>query len=119
VFLAYKSLSTGQFSCYDGTSLSWTYFETDEQAKSGFDGYPPQLKKQMKEFKQEKIKLFICDQEAIAYKLNCITIDGYNLHEIIANVKINGKHVSVHVHSQKDLKSSNEMQPIFQQILRF
>jgi hypothetical protein len=119
VFLGYRSLSTGQFSCYDGTSLSWTYFETDDQAKSSFDGYPPQIKKQMKEFKQEKIKLFICDQEAIAYKLNYTTIDSYKLNEIIAYVKINGKHVSVHVHSQKELKSSKEMQPIFQQILRF
>jgi len=73
----------------------------------------------MKEFKQEKIKLFICDQEAIAYKLNYTTIDSYKLNEIIAYVKINGKHVSVHVHSQKELKSSKEMQPIFQQILRF
>jgi len=106
VLLDYKSFSTGLFSCYNGTSLSWNYFETEDQAKNSFDGYPPQIKKQMKEFKQEKIKLFICGQEAIAYKL-------------ITYGTINGQHVFVHIHSQKDLKSSNEMQPVFQQILKF
>jgi hypothetical protein len=119
VFLGHKSLSTGQFSCYNGTSLSWTYFESEDQAKSGFEGYSPQIKKQMKEFKQEKIKLFICGQETIAYKLNYTTREGYKGNEIIAYVTINGQHVSVHLHSQKDLKSSKEMQPVFQQILKF
>jgi len=119
IFLGYKSLSTGQLGCYNGTSLSWTYFETEDQAKTGFDGYPPQIKKQMKEFKQEKIKLFICDQQAIAYKLNYTTIQGYKTHEIIAYINMNGQYVFVHLHSQKDLKSSSEMQPVFQQILKF
>ena len=119
VFLGYKSLSTGQLGCYNGTSLSWTYFETEDQAKSGFEGYSPQIKKQMKEFKQERIKLFICNQEAIAYKLNYTTIQGYKTHEIIAYINMNGQYVFVHVHSQKDLKSSTGMQPVFQQILKF
>ena len=119
VFLSYKSLSTGQFSCYNGTSLSWTNFETEDQAKNSFDGYPPQIKKQMKEFKQEKIKLFICGQEAIAYKLNYTTHEGYKGNEIGTNVTINGQHVFVQLRSQKDLKSSKEMQPVFQQILKF
>jgi hypothetical protein len=118
VFLDHK-LATGQLSCYNGTSLSWTYFESEDQAKTGFDGYPPQIKKQMKEFKQEKIKLFICGQETIAYKLNYTTFQGYKGYEIIAHVTINGQHASVHLHSQKDLKSSKEMQPIFQQIIQF
>ena len=119
VFLAHKSISTGQFSCYDGTSLSWTYFETEDQAKSGFEGYPPQIKKQMKEFKQEKIKLFICGQEAIAYKLNSTTHQGHKFTEIVTYGTINGQHVFVHIHTQKDFKSSTEMQPVFQQILKF
>lgn len=119
VFLGHKSLSTGQFSCYNGTSLSWTYFESEDQAKSGFEGYSPQIKKQMKEFKQEKIKLFICGQETNAYKLNYTTFQGYKGHEIIAYVTINGQHAYVHLHSQKDLKSSKEMQPVFQQIIKF
>jgi len=119
VLLSYKSFSTGQFSCSNGTSLSWNYFETEDQAKNSFDGYTPQIKKQMKEFKQEKIKLFICGQEAIAYKLNSTTQQGYKFTEIVAYVTINGQHVFVHIHTQKDFKSSKEMQPIFQQILRF
>ena len=119
VLLGYKSFSTGQFSCYNGTSLSWNYFETEAQAKNSFDGYPPQIKKQMKEFKQEKIKLFICGQETIACKLNSTTHQGHKFTEIVAYVTINGQHASVHLHSQKDLKSSKEMQPVFQQIIQF
>jgi hypothetical protein len=119
VFPGYKALSTGQLGCYNGTSLSWTYFETEDQAKSGFDGYPPQIKKQMKEFKQEKIKLFICGQEAMAYKLNYTTFDGHKAQEIFSYVNMNDQFVVVHLHSQKDLKSSKEMQPVFQQILKF
>ena len=119
VLLSYKSFSTGQFSCSNGTSLSWNYFETEDQAKNSFDGYTPQIKKQMKEFKQEKIKLFICGQEAIAYKLNSTTHQGHKFTEIVAYVTINGQHASVHLHSQKDLKSSKEMQPVFQQIIQF
>ena len=119
VLLGYKSFSTGQFSCYNGTSLSWNYFETEAQAKNSFDGYTLQIKKQMKEFKQEKIKLFICGQEAIAYKLNSTTHQGHKFTEIVAYVTINGQHASVHLHSQKELKSSKEMQPVFQQIIQF
>ena len=119
VLLNYKSFSTGQFSCSNGTSLSWNYFETEDQAKNSFDGYTPQIKKQMKEFKQEKIKLFLCGQEAIAYKLNSTTHQGYKFTEIVTYGTINGQHVFVHIHSQKDLKSSKEMQPVFQQIVQF
>jgi hypothetical protein len=119
VLLGYKSFSTGQFSCYNGTSLSWNYFETEAQAKNSFDGYTPQIKKQMKEFKQEMIKLFICGQEAIAYKLNSTTHQGHKFTEIVTYGTINEQHVFVHIHSQKDLKSSKEMQPVFQQILKF
>ena len=119
VFLSYKPLSSGQLGCYNGTSLDWNYFESEDQARSSFNGYPPQIKKQMKEFKQEKIKLFICGQEAIAYKLNSTTHQGHKFTEIITYGTINGQHVFVHLHSQNDLKSSKEMQPVFQQILKF
>src|SRR6187401_3066562 len=119
VFPGYKTLSTGHLGCYNDTSLSWNYFETEDKAKNSFDGYPPQIKKQMKEFKQEKIKLFICDQEAIAYKLNSTTHQGYKFTEIVTYGTINGQHVFVHIHTQKDFKSSTEMQPVFQQIVQF
>ena len=119
VYLDQKLPFMGQLGCNDGTSLVWTYFESEDQAKSSFSGYPPQIKKQMDKFKQEKIKLFICGQEASAYKLNCTTNQGYKLNEIIAYINMNRKYVFVHVHSQKDLKTSTELQPVFQQILKF
>ena len=119
VHLGQKLPITGQLGCYDGTSLFWTYFESEDQAKSGFEGYSPQIKKQANKFKQTKIKLFICNQEASAYKLNFTTYQGYKGNEIIAYVNMNGQYVFVQLHSQKELKSSIEMQPIFQQILKF
>ena len=84
------SLVSGGLACYNGTSLFWTYFDSADQTRSSFEGYTPQIKKQMKKFQQSEIKLFICDQEARAYKLNYTTYQGFNGHEIIAFVTING-----------------------------
>ena len=119
VHLVGGNLVSGQLGCNNGTSLFWTYFDSENQAKSSFEGYSPQIKKQMKKFSQTEIKLFVCDQEARGYKLNYTTHQGHNGHQIIAYATINGQHVWVHLHSQKELKSSSEMQPVFQQIISF
>jgi hypothetical protein len=119
VHLSERALVSGGLSCYNGTSLFWTYFDSADLAKSSFEGYSPQIKKQMKKFKQTEIKILICDQEARAYKLNYTTYQGFKGHEIIAYANINGQHVWVHLHSQKELESSSEMQPVFQQIISF
>ena len=119
IFLNQKLPVSGHLGCYDGTSLSWNYFETDEQARSSFEGYSPQIKRQMKKFNQTAIKLFICNQKVTAYKLNYTTFQKYRGHEIIAYGTINGQHVMVHLHSQKELNSNNDMQPVFQEIIKF
>ena len=119
VHLRERTFVSSQFGCNDGTSLFWTYFDSANQAKSSFEGYSPQIKKQMKKFRQTEIKLFICDQEARAYQLNYTTNQGFNGYEIIAYATINGQHVWVQLHSQKELKSSLDLQPIFQQIILF
>ena len=73
----------------------------------------------MKKFNQTAIKLFICNQKVTAYKLNYTTFQKYKGHEIIAYGTINGQHVMVHLHSQKELNSNNDMQPVFQEIIKF
>ena len=119
VFLNQKLPISGQLACYDGTSLSWTYFENDQLAKSSFEGYSPQIKKQMKEFNQTAIKLFISNQKVPAYKLTYTTFQGYKGHEIIAYGTINGQHIVVHLHSQTELNSNNDIQSVFQEIIKF
>lgn len=109
----------GQFACYDGTSIYWTYFETSDQARASFEGYSPQIKKQMKRFSQEERKVSICNQPAKAYALEYTTFQGYSSHEVIAYGTINGHHLMIHLHSQKKLKSNTDFQSLFQEIIRF
>jgi len=119
VHLSERAIVSGQLACYNGTSLSWTNFDSENIAKSAFEGYPPQIKKQMKKFTQTEIKLSICNQEVRAYKLSYKTHQGFNGHELIAYVNTNGQHLFVHLHSLKELKSSSQLQPIFRQIISF
>jgi hypothetical protein len=119
VRLGEKLPNSGQLGCYDGATLMWTYCESEHDAKSVFEGHSPQIKRQMKKFSQTKIKLFICDQEADAYRLNYTTQDGIKLNEIISYARINGQSVFIHLLSDNELKSSKEIQPIFRQILHF
>lgn len=119
IFSNQKVPVTGQLGCYNGTSLSWTQFETMDLAKSSCEGYPPQIKEQMKNFTSATIKLFICQQEAKAYKINYTTQQGYKGYEIISYATINGQHIMLHLRSMKELNSSKDLQPIFQQIVQF
>jgi hypothetical protein len=99
--------------------LLWMYFENDEQAKSSFEGYSPQIKKQMKKFKQVVIKLSILSQEVPAYQLSYTTAQKHKGYEIIAYGKINGHSLMIHLHSQKEVKLSDELHPVFQQLVKF
>lgn len=114
-----KVMTSGQLGCYNGTSLSWTQFETAEIAKSSYDGYSPQIKNQMKKFKLTPIKFSICGQEVSAYKLNYTTSQGFKGYEIISYGTINGQHIMLQLHSQKELNTSSDLQSIFQQIVQF
>mgnify|MGYP001553283176 CR=1 FL=1 len=108
-----------QLGCYNGATLVWTYFATEDQARSDFEGYGPQIKKQMKSFKQTKISVFIDNQQATAYKLSYTSIQDLTGYEILSYAVINGQNVVVRLFSLKELKSSKDLQPIFQQIVKF
>lgn len=119
IFQNQKVPISGQIACYNGTSLNWTQFETIDQARSSSEGYPPQIKKQMKKFTLSTIKFFVCQQEVQAYKISYTTFQGHKGYEIISYATINGQHIMLHLHSMKELNSSNDLSPIFQQIVQF
>jgi hypothetical protein len=117
VLLDGKSPASGQLTCNDGTSLYWINFESEDQAKSYFKRYSPQVKKQVVNFNQTKMQLSICNQEATAYKLDYTSRQGYKSNEIIAYANVNGQNVFVELRSQKEFKSSAEIQSVFQKML--
>ena len=119
IFPNLKVPMSGQLSCYNGTSLSWTQFETFDQARSSCEGYPPQIKEQMKMFASSTIKFFICQQEVQAYKISYTTFKGHKGYQIISYATINGQHIMLQLHSMKELNSSNDLSSIFQQIVHF
>jgi hypothetical protein len=114
-----KGRLDGQISCYNGTSLSWQSFDTEEIARQNFEGYPSQMKKQMKKFKQEEVKFFVCDNEVKAYRQSFTTLQGYDFTEIIFYGAINGQNILGHLSLHNKEKSSSELTQLFQQILRF
>jgi len=119
VHLHQKLPLAGQLGCYDGTSLFWTYYESEYEAKGTFEGYSPQLRRQMKKFKENKIKLFICNQETVGFQFTYTTVEGFTGHTIVAYANVNGQPVFIRVDSPKELKSSTQMRPVFQEILQF
>ena len=114
-----KGQLDGQISCYDGTTLSWLNFDTEEIAKQNFEGFPSQMKKQMAKFKKEEIKFFLCDKKIPAYRLSYITLQGYAFTELIFYGTINGQSILGHLSLHKNEKTSNDLTKLFQQLVRF
>jgi hypothetical protein len=116
---AEKGLYNGQISCYDGTSLYWLYFDTEETAKKYFENIPNQMKTQMKKLTQEEVKFFLCDKEIPAYRLTSKTLQGYIFTQIIFYGTLNGQSVFGHLSLKKNEKSSTDLTPLFRQLVRF
>jgi hypothetical protein len=114
-----KDINNGQISCYDGTSLSWMSFDTEEIARQNFESYPGQIKKQMKKFKQEKINLFVCDKEVSTYRLTYTTLQGYDFTQLVFYGTINGEIIFGQLNLRNKVKSSLELSELFQQLIRF
>lgn len=114
-----KGRLDGQISCYNGTSLSWSSFDTQEIARQNFEGYPKQMKKQMKKYKQEEVKFFVCDKEVKAYKQSYTTLQGNDFTDIVFYGTINGQSIIGHLSLNNKEKSSSELTPLFQQLVKF
>ena len=114
-----KGRLDGQISCYNGTSLSWSSFDTEEIARQNFESYPGQMKKQMKKFKQEEVKFFVCDKEVKAYRQTCTTQQDYNFVQYIFYGIINGESIIGHLSVNNKVNSSKDLSPLFQQLIKF
>jgi hypothetical protein len=100
--------------------LSWEYFKTIEGAKVEFNGYPDQIKRQMKDFKKEKIKLWVCNQEVEAIKINYTPFQGKKSTMIIFYGTINGHNVFGDLtYHRKEINASEDLAPLFKQIMKF
>ena len=114
-----KGRLDGQISCYNGTSLSWSSFDTEEIARQNFEGYPKQMKKQMKKYKQEEVQFFVCDKEVKAYRQSYTTLQGYDFTDIVFYGTLNGQSIIGHLTLNHKEKSSSELTPLFQQLVKF
>ena len=110
---------SGEISCSNGPALFWNVFENEDYAKEHFESNPSTMKKQMKKFKQEKIKLFVCDKEVSALRFDCTTREDYQFSEIVFYATINGNSIYGQLHLPTNTHSSKELTPLFQQIFRF
>lgn len=110
---------SAQISCFDGSSLRWTLFDTELKARDYYESYPDQLRKQMKSFNQADIRLQVCDKAVTAKRLSFTTHDGYTVRELIFYGTINGEILVGHVSFLKDVRSAKELTPFFQQFLQF
>lgn len=108
----------GEISCYNGTTFSWMIYETEEMAKEIIENNQSQFKRQMKKYSKEEIKLFICDKEVKAYKINCTTNEDHSFSEIVFFGAINSYFIngSLTLHNEK---TSKELPQLFQQLVRF
>ena len=71
-------------------------------------------------FKKEKIKVRVCNQEVEAIKMDYTPFQGKKSTMIIFYGKINGQNVFGDLmSSRKDLKTSEDLMPLFKQIVSF
>jgi len=116
----YNQITGSGFINCDLVSLRWDYFKTIEGAKVEFNGYPDQIKNQMKDFKKEKIKLWVCDQEVEAIKMDYTPFQGKKSTMIIFYGKINGQNVFGNLSSyNNEITKSDELEPVYRQIIKF
>jgi hypothetical protein len=114
-----KDFSNGSIACYDGIALHWQLFESLESAKQNFDGYPIQIKKQMKTFKQEAIKLKVCGIEVPAYKLKVTSLQGYSSTQLVFWGTINDEIIFGQIQIKNNIDRSTDLTDFFQQLIEF
>lgn len=118
-YTAKSTIQNGMLNCYGNSSLYWNYFESLSNAKFNFDNTLKQLKEQTKEFKQEPIKLYVCGQEVVAYRVICTLYGGMPREEITFCGTVNGQSLTGSLWSVKSLKSSTDLSAFLQQIFKF
>lgn len=110
---------SAQIGCYDGTTLSWIVYDNEQSAKLSFESYPDQLRKQMKNFRQTDILLQVCNKSVKALRMEYSTYDGHLVYQLMFYGTINGETVSGHLYFLNNIKSSKDLTPFFQQLVKF
>ncbi len=108
-----------QLGCYNGTSLFWTYYKAEWIARQNFESIPAQWMQQMKNLYSENITRLLVDQKVLANKITYQTKAGHKAYCIITYGTVNGQSVLVQLVSSKEIKKNSDIQPVFQQIIKF
>ena len=108
----------GNVSCYNGSSLSWTYFQTPDIAKQNVENFLPQVEKQMKKFISTPIKIFVMNKETNGYLVETETLQGFVGYILITHGTYNGFNFSIQYRSIKKINSTEDLQPVVRQIMK-
>lgn len=108
----------GMVSCGNGTSLSWTYFDSEEIARDNWVSFPIQQEKQNKSYLKKKFKCYLANLEVNAYRISAESFTGYKRYEIIMYGTVNGQSVVVTLSSQKELNTNDDIPVEFRDIVR-
>ncbi|HBI00049.1 MAG TPA: hypothetical protein DDY18_00320 [Flavobacterium sp.] len=113
-----KTSTSGFVSCENGSSLSWFYNASLEDAKLNFESIPTQWEKQQKTFLKRPIKCFVFDKQVDGYIIEQETYQGNKYYTLITYGSKNGFYFLLKYHSQYKITCNEDIQPVFRQFLR-
>jgi hypothetical protein len=108
-----------QLGCYNGTSLFWSYFETEGMARQNFESIPAQWMLQSKKMSTENVTCILVDKKVQANKIEYITKENHKFYCIMTYGVVNDQPVLVQRMSSKEIKNNKDIQQLFQQIIKF
>lgn len=104
-----KDPSSGQFGCFDGTSLFWYYFINEETAQFNWKNFIEQTKQQVKLFTQEPILFYLDKQKMDAVRVSYERTSGKMNHVIIAAGNVNGQNVVVRFYTNTAILKNDDV----------
>ncbi len=113
-----KTASWGYVTCYNGSSFTWQYNSSMESVRNSFEDIPRQIKNQQKSFSQKKIKVLIYGIETDAYLIEQETFKDDTSYLLTTYGSHNGFYFYLEYHSMNKIVSSEDIQPVFRQILQ-
>ena len=112
-------ITRGQFGCNDGTTLSWTYFSSNDATKSYVDNLLKHQVKPVNNYTIEKVNMIFCGKNVTADKVSYKTESGYYISRIITFGTINKQNVCLELSAVRELRTNLDIQQTIQEIIRF
>ena len=106
-------MQENQLGCSNGNAIYWTYFKTEQIAKSNFEN-----KLGMDYYKCRRITCYLNGKKTKGYKLICKLSEGKYFFQILTYGFVNGQSVLVRLVTLNEIKKDKQIQPAFKQILR-